>query len=266
LEKVKDSRTLTLCEGETLFSMLERWRKLLSDFSRKGTYNISKISYAQDCIKYDMIHNQPVLNLSTAPIVFEALAPLADYMIPQEYGVSAEEKIAMASEICKPLTKKILFDLCFARDGGHSSEYGFESHSDPAYATKNVRTRLYFTSESHVQTLLNVFRYIHLCSKGSSGEVGGKKGILPPEALEILDQISDLNYLTHIVLRLHEDMTKPKHDHTRYRVELLFSPGVKNGMENIDWETHSTGHNNLVSLTSLPLHEFETHLGPFVST
>lgn len=56
--------------------------------------------------------------------------------------------------------------------------------------TRHVRTRLYFTSESHVHSLLNSLRHWTDC--------------LDPEASDILGSITELDYLTHIVFRVYE--------------------------------------------------------------
>lgn len=73
-----------------------------------------------------------------------------------------------------------------------------------------VRTRLYFTSESHLHTLLNVFRY------STSPQVICKEG------LEQLDEVAELSYLTQIVIRLFEDRSDP----CRFHCEMFLSPGI----------------------------------------
>ncbi len=66
--------------------MLERWRKLERDFFKKDSYDTRKVPDIYDCIKFDYLHNQQVLKLATAPILYEAIAPLAALVNPQEYG------------------------------------------------------------------------------------------------------------------------------------------------------------------------------------
>jgi hypothetical protein len=75
-----------------------------------------------------------------------------------------------------------------------------------------VRTRLYFTSESHLHTILNVFRYPKLDSQHS----------LSKESLEILNNIMNVSYLSQFVIRLFEDRKDPN----KYHCELSFSSGV----------------------------------------
>ena len=126
---------------------------------------------------------------------------------------------------------------------------------------RHVRTRLYFTSESHIHSLLNVLRYCNLeagtkapsgtprCSVGNAAEMRNSGGVgasspgasdgetknagsgPPPPSLlsrrvETLENIGDLDYLTHIVFRMYERFDVPAADPARFRVEILLSTGV----------------------------------------
>jgi len=84
---------------------------------------------------------------------------------------------------------------------------------------RHVRTRLYFTSESHIHSLVTVLRYAHLLSPP-----GVVQPLLSDEAEEYLDTV-ERDYLTHVVIQMYEDMDKPIDDEARFRVEILFSPG-----------------------------------------
>ena len=53
---------------------------------------------------------------------------------------------------------------------------------------------------------------------------GGDPCALSPEGLDLLDNVSELSYLTQVVIRLFEDSQQPG----RLRCELSFSPGANN--------------------------------------
>jgi Histidine phosphatase superfamily (branch 2) len=82
---------------------------------------------------------------------------------------------------------------------------------------RRIRTRLYFTSESHLHTLVNVLRF---------GGCEGQKSILSQRGLRIINEAPELCYLTQIIIRLFEDTRRHVEDPRRYRVEILFSPGA----------------------------------------
>ncbi|XP_036300062.1 inositol hexakisphosphate and diphosphoinositol-pentakisphosphate kinase 1 isoform X19 [Pipistrellus kuhlii] len=220
-ERMQDPRSvdLQLYHSETLELMLQRWSKLERDFRQKsGRYDISKIPDIYDCVKYDVQHNASLGLQGTAELLRLSKA-LADVVIPQEYGISREEKLEIAVGFCLPLLRKILLDL----QRTHEDESVNKLH--PLYSRgvlspgRHVRTRLYFTSESHVHSLLNVFRY--------GGLLDETKDAQWQRALAYLSAISELNYMTQIVIMLYEDNTQDPLSEERFHVELHFSPGVK---------------------------------------
>ena len=129
---------------------------------------------------------------------------------------------------------------------------------------RHVRTRLYFTSESHIHSLLNVLRYCNskpgrkpagrrgapsgtprsvlfpsptraaasaLVARRSDGESKIPRPLVPRplhfcRRAETLENIGDLDYLTHIVFRMYERFDVPAADPARFRVEILLSTGV----------------------------------------
>uniref|UniRef100_A0A8C4I0I7 Inositol hexakisphosphate and diphosphoinositol-pentakisphosphate kinase n=1 Tax=Dicentrarchus labrax TaxID=13489 RepID=A0A8C4I0I7_DICLA len=202
------SADLQLYHSETLELMLQRWSKLERDFRMKnGRYDISKIPDIYDCIKYDSQHNASV-GLEDTLELFRLSRALADIVIPQEYGISKAEKLDIAQAYCVPLMKKIQLDL----QRTHEDEAVNKLH--PLYSRgvmspgRHVRTRLYFTSESHVHSLLSIFRY------------GG-----------LLDVRSDFMVSDHFiflqVLFLCLCCGQDPSSEERFHVELHFSPGVK---------------------------------------
>uniref|UniRef100_A0A4W4HA60 Inositol hexakisphosphate and diphosphoinositol-pentakisphosphate kinase n=1 Tax=Electrophorus electricus TaxID=8005 RepID=A0A4W4HA60_ELEEL len=213
------SASLQLYHSETLELMLQRWSKLERDFRMKnGRYDISKIPDIYDCIKYDTQHNSS-LGLEDTLELFRLSRALADIIIPQEYGISKLEKLDIASAYCLPLFRKIQLDL----QRTHEDEAVNKLH--PLYSRgvmspgRHVRTRLYFTSESHVHSLLSIFRYGGLLNEGKDEQW--------KQAMDYLSAVTELNYMTQIVIMLYEDNNKDPSSEERFHVELHFSPGVK---------------------------------------
>ncbi|XP_040019054.1 inositol hexakisphosphate and diphosphoinositol-pentakisphosphate kinase 1 isoform X5 [Gasterosteus aculeatus] len=213
------SADLQLYHSETLELMLQRWSKLERDFRMKnGRYDISKIPDIYDCVKYDSQHNASVALEDTLEL-FRLSRALADIVIPQEYGISKAEKLDIAQAYCVPLMKKIQLDL----QRTHEDEAVNKLH--PLYSRgvmspgRHVRTRLYFTSESHVHSLLSVFRY--------GGLLDDEKDQQWKQAMDYLSAVTELNYMTQIVIMLYEDNDKDPSSEERFHVELHFSPGVK---------------------------------------
>ncbi|XP_034390171.1 inositol hexakisphosphate and diphosphoinositol-pentakisphosphate kinase 1-like isoform X3 [Cyclopterus lumpus] len=215
------SADLQLYHSETLELMLQRWSKLERDFRMKnGRYDISKIPDIYDCVKYDSQHNAS-LGLEDTLELFRLSRALADIVIPQEYGISKAEKLDIAQAYCVPLMKKIQLDL----QRTHEDEAVNKLH--PLYSRgvmspgRHVRTRLYFTSESHVHSLLSVFRY------GGLLDYQDEKDQQWKQAMDYLSAVTELNYMTQIVIMLYEDNNKDPSSEERFHVELHFSPGVK---------------------------------------
>ncbi|XP_034049958.1 inositol hexakisphosphate and diphosphoinositol-pentakisphosphate kinase 2 isoform X5 [Thalassophryne amazonica] len=213
------SADLQLYHSETLELMLQRWSKLEKDFRMKnGRYDISKIPDIYDCVKYDVIHNSS-LGLEDTLELFRLSHSLADVVIPQEYGISKVEKLDIAYAYCLPLVRKIRLDL----QRTHEDESVNKLH--PLYSRgvmspgRHVRTRLYFTSESHVHSLLSIFRYGGLLDEENDQQW--------KRAMDYLSAVSELNYMTQIVIMLYEDNNKDLSSEERFHVELHFSPGVK---------------------------------------
>ncbi|KAF8118051.1 hypothetical protein N665_0006s0052 [Sinapis alba] len=97
---------------------------------------------------------------------------------------------------------------------------------DPKYANvmtpeRHVRTRLYFTSESHIHSLMNVLRYCNL-----DESLQGEESLICQSALERLCKTKELDYMSYIVLRLFENTEESLEDPKRFRIELTFSRGA----------------------------------------
>lgn len=80
-----------------------------------------------------------------------------------------------------------------------------------------MRTRLYFTSESHIHGLLNVLRYSHL---------GGHARVFGTGGYHRLSDTRELDYLSHIVFRMWENTRLPLGHSERFRVEVSESRAI----------------------------------------
>ncbi|CAD5124435.1 DgyrCDS12718 [Dimorphilus gyrociliatus] len=209
-----------LYKNESWELMVRRWAKLVKDFRMKDNkWDISKIPDIYDCIKYDLQHNHKYFEpeSETADQLYASAKALADIIIPQEYGITKEEKLQIGQCICTPLMKKIQADLHRNIDEG-------ATRLDSRYSTgvstphRHVRTRLYFTSESHIHSLLNIIRLGGLC-KNKNDEQWQR-------SMNFISEISELNYMTQIIIMVYEDRTKELQSEGRFHVELHFSPGA----------------------------------------
>ncbi|CAF0929451.1 unnamed protein product, partial [Didymodactylos carnosus] len=214
-----------LYHSETWQLMLRRWCKLEKDFynSHKDRFNINKIPDIYDCIKYDLLHNINVLQFVHAEDLYVYVKALADIVVPQEYGITIEEKLNIARGIVTPLLRKIRTDLQRNLTGFWEEEehiFKLDGSNSKGIQTpgRHVRTRLYFTSESHVHSLLTMIRYGGLIDACSDEQW--------KHSMNYLDTVSELNYLTQIVMMLYEDPNEENTSERRFHVELHFSPGA----------------------------------------
>ncbi|CAK4084179.1 unnamed protein product [Aphanomyces euteiches] len=329
---LNDDKVQELYMGETYLLMSERWEKLYRDFysAKKQEYDLSKLPDIYDCIKYDMLHNFNGVHASikSGRALFELAELFVTCYVPQEYGMDVAEKQSIGIKVSQALCAKIRADIATAmtitreekpsvvksvyggksflplvqadeHDDGESLEHnGYRL--DPSYAKElrikspgtQVRTRLYFTSESHMHTLLNVLRFqcpswiarqssanqallnpnavseeeitnallsemgISTLPNDTSGAFKRKYSfsqtkLMSPEALDALDNVSELDYLAHIIIRVFEAPWLPEEDENRFRVEISFSPGVRGDPEVLD-TTRSSSTSSASSFTFTP--------------
>ncbi|CAM9583380.1 unnamed protein product [Discosporangium mesarthrocarpum] len=208
-------------QGETPLLMLHRWQKLHKElYDPSSGFDVTKIPDVHDNVRYDCLHNAH-MRLKGLPELYDLAKHLADCVVPQEYGVTIRDKLIIGSKMCSALLEKIKYDLIIARS---NNEVDMRFRLDVRHMddlpinslARRVRTRLYFTSESHMHTLLNVLRF----------PIGDHPSVLADEAKRMLSRTKELCYLTSFVIRLFEDMEKESTDPARFRVEILFSPGV----------------------------------------
>ncbi|XP_062207060.1 inositol hexakisphosphate and diphosphoinositol-pentakisphosphate kinase VIP1-like isoform X6 [Phragmites australis] len=119
----------------------------------------------------------------------------------------------------RPISNKKSIDL---DDSHKETKYCL----DPKYANviepeRRVRTRLYFTSESHIHSLMNVLRYCNL-----DETLDGEESLVCQSALDRLFRTRELDYMSYIVLRMFENTEVSLEDPKRFRVEMTFSRGA----------------------------------------
>ncbi|RUS15211.1 inositol hexakisphosphate kinase/inositol pyrophosphate synthase [Endogone sp. FLAS-F59071] len=194
------------CCSESPMLFRERWEKLFKDFCdvHHDEFDPSKVSELYDSMKYDALHNRAFVeaifvdptategeqrSLEGVKELYRKAKAMFDFVAPQEYGISHEEKMEIGLLTSLPLLKKIIGDL----EGAKNAE--------------NPCTRLYFTKESHVHTLLNVVFLSGLPTRISRTE------------------IAELDYLTQITFELYERNRTIGGD-KEYSLRVGFSPGA----------------------------------------
>ena len=208
---------------ETYDLLLTRWEKLYKDFYNKDTdhYDLSKVPDIYDMARYDLLHNDSDL-LPSLGALFDKSRLFSLAVVPQEYGVGVEMQRYLGAKMCSAFLSKVKKDINIAMAD--------ESHADMAYLLdsshaedlnirtlgRSIRTRLYFTSESHLHTLLNVLRYA----------LPGQSSMISEAGLRILGSAEELSYLTHIVFRMFEKKGASENDPKRFRLEICFCPGA----------------------------------------
>lgn len=213
-----------LYKGETLLELTERWKfiyKRLYD-PDEDVFDLSRIPDVHDNVRFDVLHNPHLGLSSTLEKLYELAKGMADCVVPQEYGTTIAEKRSVGVKICSPLLEKIRYDLNIARtDNKTDMRYmiNMDYSADLPINTmgRRIRTRLYFTSESHLHTLCNCMRY-------AGGE--GCNPILSEHGIDIISNTRELCYLTQVTIRLFEDTSRRMDDPRRFRVEIMFSAGA----------------------------------------
>ncbi|KAF9570354.1 hypothetical protein EC968_001968 [Mortierella alpina] len=171
----------TWCCYESPALFFERWEKIFGEFADgdRSEFDPSKVSELYDSLKYDALHNRPFLesifvdkqsNTGMAPIkdLYTKAKILFDFVAPLEYGISAADRLEIGLLTSLPLLKQIVEDL------------------EACKRSSSPCTRLYFTKESHVHTLLNIVYLSGIPTRLSKSE------------------IPELDYLTQITFELYE--------------------------------------------------------------
>jgi len=213
---------IKLYKGETLLELTERWKLLQTKLydEETDTFDLSRVPDVHDNVRFDMLHNPHLGLTETLQKLYDLAKSMADCVVPQEYGITIEEKRDIGSKMCHTLLEKINYDLAIARtdnqvDMRYLINMDYSADLPINSMGRRVRSRLYFTSESHLHSMLNVLRFPSIVPSPLS--LNGQ---------EVLAKASELCYLTQVIFRLFEDTQKPSEDPRRFRIEILFSPGA----------------------------------------
>ncbi|KAF9390656.1 hypothetical protein BGX21_011426 [Mortierella sp. AD011] len=170
----------TWCCYESPSLFCERWEKIFGEFADgdRADFDPSKVSELYDSLKYDALHNRTFLenifvdkdsDSGMGPIkdLYQKTKILFDFVSPLEYGINEADRLEIGLLTSLPLLKQIVEDLEASKRSGPC-------------------TRLYFTKESHVHTLLNIVYLSGIPTRLSKNE------------------IPELDYLTQITFELYE--------------------------------------------------------------
>ena len=219
------------CKEEKIILIYKRYVKLKKDFfnQKKNLFDISKIPDIYDNIKYDIIHNKNLIN-SSGYQLFDVVSLLANFVMPLEYGITKEQKINIGLKIIKPLLKKMYNDLSIILEPNQQNEKNIAQKEDKNWSgldttkvndneikslKRHVKSRFYFTCASHMYALLNIIGYEYdkyLIHKNR-------------KVFQKLRNISDLDYCSHIIFRLFENLNVDLDNPKRFRLEIYMSPG-----------------------------------------
>ncbi len=272
-KKVKNKKIIMDCEEEKIVLIYKRYVKLFNDFynQKKQKFDISKIPDIYDNIKYDIIHNKQIIG-ETAFELYKIINNLADFVMPLEYGIKIEEKIKIGIAFIKPLLTKIFSDLLWsnrdflnkrtsdsmfsdnlqALESQERTYFGLDEEkldkSEIRSAWRHIKTRFYFTSQSHLYSLLNTLIY-----SMNSFLVDNGKTINP------IWSVFDLDYCSHIVFRLFENYNVDKKSKERFRIEIIVSAGADKDLTKVD-SNHMISMNPWIILNDhLNLYDFKQY-------
>lgn len=203
-----------ICGGESSRMIYQRWVKMYTSFfnSAKNEFDIGRIPELNDCIRYDILHNRELVG-EEGRAILEKTRFLSKLVSNLEYGFSGEDKKQYCSGVIRKLMRKIWTDLKYWMSVEMpNSEELIEDQNDAWFQSlpRHIRTRLYFTSLSHLNSFLALVSHT----------------AKPWPTKFQLDSIMSLEYLGHFVIKLYEDEMRGPFHPKRFRAELWISSGV----------------------------------------
>lgn len=95
--------------GETLLELTERWKLLQNKLycEEKDTFDLSRVPDVHDNVRFDMLHNPHLGLTETLQKLYDLAKSMADCVVPQEYGITIEEKRDIGAKMCHTLLEKI---------------------------------------------------------------------------------------------------------------------------------------------------------------
>jgi Histidine phosphatase superfamily (branch 2)/Diphosphoinositol pentakisphosphate kinase 2 N-terminal domain/RimK-like ATP-grasp domain len=210
---------------ETLEHMVARWKRLWSNLYNvpKNRFNLSKVPAAYDYAKFDAAHNS-ALTSGSAGLLRELLHTaswLAAVVLSCEYGCTRIEKLRIGSLVSQPLLQHIV----------HRS---LRQCTQPK---PRSRLSLYFTSESHIATLVNLLVSSPIVD--SSYAIRG-----------------ECNYLSHVCFKLYRHTVSLEYSY--YYVDILLSTGAEHDVFNHVDGDHVVPINRCVLIERVRLFDLST--------
>jgi len=100
---------IKLYKGETLRELFDRWKFVADKLydEENNQFDLSTIPDVHDNVRFDMLHNPHLGLTETLSKLYELAKDFADCVVPQEYGVTIEEKRGIGSRMCHTLMEKI---------------------------------------------------------------------------------------------------------------------------------------------------------------
>ena len=222
---IPDSKELH--RGESCGLVRARWTNLAEGFfnKKKDKFDTSKISDIFDYISYDVSYNQEALFPLDLYPLFELAQALNNFVGTGEYGLDPDSRLTIGAQIISPLLAQIQQDVTELQH------------------VEKPRTRLYFSSESHITALYNVLY--------QSGDCLGVPFLVVADPIQ-------LHYLSHIVLKVYKYNDMEAGAIGRYQMEVLCSVGIDTNAFGIVQDHHVFSITPMIRIhNNLYHHEFE---------